>query len=68
MVVCGAVVVVVLDVCTTHRGSDEASFEGPGTDPKILVSTVFGGADSELTARMELGNAVRLADWMRRNP
>lgn len=59
--------VVVLDVCTTHRGSDEADFVR-GADPKILVSTVFGAAGSELTARMELGNAVRLAAWMRRNP
>lgn len=59
--------VVVLDVCTTHRGSDESDFVS-GTDPKILVSTVFGAADSELTARLELGNAVRLADWMHRNP
>jgi hypothetical protein len=58
---------VVLDVCTTHRGSGEADFV-PGAQPKILVSTVFGAARSELTARLELGNAVRLAEWMRRNP
>lgn len=60
--------VVVLDICTTHRGSDEADFAAPGADPKILVSTVLGAAGSELTDRMELGNAVRLADWVRRNP
>jgi uncharacterized protein YjlB len=59
--------VVVLDVCTTHRGSDEADFDVSGADPKILVSTVVGAAGSELTARLELGNAVRLADWMRRH-
>lgn len=60
--------VVVLDVCTTHRGSEESAFATPDAEaaPKILVSTVVGAADSELTARLEHGNAVRLADWMRR--
>lgn len=59
--------VVALDVCTTHRGADEEAFAAPGRELKILVSTVFGAAGSELTDRLELGNAVRLADWMRRH-
>ncbi len=61
--------VVILDVCATHRGSEEAAFLslGPDAEPKILVSTVFGSATSELTDRLELGNAVRQSDWMRRH-
>lgn len=61
--------VVVLDVCTTHRGSDEEAFSSitSDADAKMLVSTVFGAVTSELTGRLELGNAVRLADWVRRH-
>jgi hypothetical protein len=60
--------VVVLDICTTHRGSEESDFANPDAEvnPKILISTVYGAAHSELATRMELGNAARLADWMRR--
>ncbi|KAI9022375.1 hypothetical protein DFJ74DRAFT_706366 [Hyaloraphidium curvatum] len=57
--------VVVLDVCCTHRGSDEDAFR-PGGEPKVLVSTVFGASGSTLADRLELGNAVRLAWWMKR--
>lgn len=61
--------VVIIDICTTHRGSEESAFQGPDAErhPKILISTVFGRADCEFTDRMEQGNAVRLADWMDRH-
>jgi hypothetical protein len=65
---------VIIDICTTHRGSADAAFENgtgaagdPGADAKILVSTVFASANGPLTNAMELGNAARLADWMSRN-
>lgn len=61
--------IVVLDICATHRGSEEAAFATPDAErsPKILVSTVFGAESSDLTDRLELGNAVRLVDWTRRH-
>jgi len=57
---------VVIDICTTHRGSAEAAFATleAGKEPKILVSTVFGRHGAILTDRMELGNAARLNSWM----
>jgi len=59
---------VVIDVCTTHRGSsDEELAALAATDPpRILVSTVFGRAGCQFTDRMEFGNAERLSDWQRR--
>jgi hypothetical protein len=57
---------VVIDICTTHRGSDEDAFTTPEArdNPKILISTVFGKHNAALADRMELGNAVRLSRWM----
>lgn len=61
--------IVLIDICTTHRGSTESAFatEDAERHPKILVSTVFGRADSPLTRRMELGNLHRQAAWMKRH-
>lgn len=60
---------VVIDICTTHRGSPEEAYRSPEAcdPPRILVSTVFGRADCEFTDRMELGNAERLAVWQHGN-
>lgn len=60
---------VVIDICTTHRGSPEQAFSaGESTGAaKILVSTVFGRHGAPLTDRMELGNAVRLTSWTSRH-
>lgn len=56
---------VVIDICTTHRGSEEEAFESQGAidHPKILVSTVFGPSACEFADQMELGNAARLSWW-----
>lgn len=56
---------VVIDICTTHRGSPEAAFASlSSSDPaRILVSTVFGRVGCAFTDDMELGNAHRLASW-----
>lgn len=56
---------VIVDVCTTHRGSAEEAFDSPRVldQPKILVSTVFGKSNCDFVDRMELGNAERLAAW-----
>ncbi len=60
---------VIIDICTTHRGSPESAFAGEEAerDPKILVSTVFGNPASALTRRMEVGNMKRMAAWMERH-
>lgn len=62
--------VVLIDICTTHRGSRHEDFdpEEASVNPKILVSTVFGDGSSPFTQRMEVGNLSRLMDWMERNP
>ena len=59
---------VVIDVCTTHRGSsdEELDMMDPGDEPRILISTVFARANCEFADRMEVGNAARLLDWQRR--
>jgi len=59
---------VIIDICTTHRGSEESAFDSEETErsPKMLISTVFGAADSKLTDRMERGNTERLMAWMAR--
>ena len=61
---------VIIDLCTTHCGADEATYlaAAPGAPPRILVSTVFTRADCEFADRLEAGNAARLADWARRPP
>lgn len=60
---------VIIDLCTTHRGADEATYldRAPGTPPRILVSTVFTRAECEFADQLEAGNAARLADWSRRH-
>ena len=62
--------VVIIDICTTHRGSAEEAFESQQAvdHPRILISTVFGRSDCEFTERMELGNADRLSSWQRNEP
>lgn len=59
---------VIIDLCTTHRGADEAAYLGrpPDAPPRILVSTVFTRAECDFADRLEAGNAARLADWARR--
>ena len=59
---------VIIDVCTTHRGSEESAYESAESQkyPRILVSTVFGRVGCPFTERMEAGNAARLVDWMHR--
>jgi hypothetical protein len=61
--------VILMDLRMSHRGSDDTFFTSTAVlkHPKILVSTVFGAIDSPVTQQMELGNAVRQADWMKRN-
>jgi hypothetical protein len=61
---------VIIDLCTTHRGADEAAYRDapPDAPPRILVSTVFTRVDSAFADRLEAGNAARLADWDRRPP
>lgn len=59
---------VVIDVCTTHRGSSDEELEmmHPDDEPRILISTVFARVNCEFADRMEIGNAARLLDWQRR--
>jgi hypothetical protein len=59
---------VVIDLCTTHRGADEATYleQAPGTPARILVSTVFTRSECDFADRLEAGNAARLADWTHR--
>lgn len=59
---------VIIDLCTTHRGADEATYLGRAADApaRILVSTVFTAVDSAFADRLAAGNAARLADWDRR--
>ena len=60
---------VIIDICTTHRGSREDDFisEAIQQNPKILISTVFGAANSKFINSMETGNAIRMGEWMTRN-
>lgn len=59
---------VVIDICTTHRGSSEDAFADPLvlSEPRILVSTVFGAEGCAFAERMAQGNAARLAAWVQR--
>lgn len=61
--------VVLMDIRTVHRGSEEAELAGRGLghDAKILISTVVGDRYSGLTRAMQVGNAARLVDWDLRN-
>jgi hypothetical protein len=58
---------VVIDICTTHRGSSEEAFESQvvSDSPKILISTVFGRSNCSFVDSMERGNAERLSWWQR---
>lgn len=58
---------VVIDICTTHRGSAEEAFASQevSDSPKILVSTVFGRSNCIFADSMESGNAERLFWWQR---
>ena len=59
---------VIIDLCTTHRGTDESAYAAatPETPARILVSTVFTRVDCEFADQLEAGNAARLADWSQR--
>lgn len=61
--------VVLMDLRMSHCGSDDLFFRSAAVlkQPKMLVSTVFGAVGSPITAQMESGNAIRQADWMKRN-
>lgn len=61
--------VVIIDICLSHRGSEESAVLQPRewNDKRILISTVFGRDGATLTNQMELGNAFRLDDWLTRN-
>ena len=61
--------VVIIDICLSHRGSEDCEVLGPRkwTDKRLLVSTVFGRDGATLTTETELGNAFRLDDWVTRN-
>ena len=62
--------VVILDIRAAHRGSTEEACQSPAcsSHPRILVSTVLGRSDGELTKAMEMGNFHRLMDWVERHP
>jgi hypothetical protein len=61
--------VILLDLRVSHCGCSDEFFETAAVQqhPKILVSTVFGAVASPLTRQMELGNAVRQSDWIKRH-
>jgi hypothetical protein len=60
---------VVIDICTTHRGSPEEVFASmtESDTPRMLISTVFGSAYCDFADRIELGNAERTSVWQRMN-
>lgn len=60
--------IVIMDIRCSHRGVDESFYANGQHDknPKILISTVLGGINRELTRSMEIGNFYRLMDWDRR--
>jgi primosomal replication protein N len=60
--------IVVMDIRLPHRGSTEEQMarEQVVLNPKILISTVFGGNDRRLTHQMMEGNLARLIDWDKR--
>jgi len=62
--------VVIIDLRLIHRGSTEAEMQSLSLvdNPKILVSTVFGGVDYPLTNAMEVGNFHRLMAWINKYP
>jgi len=59
--------VVMMDIRALHRGSTDQEMNDSAlmTDPKILVSTVFGEISSPLSQAMQLGNTHRMIDWDR---
>lgn len=61
--------IVLMDIRLPHRGSTEAEMRDDSgrVSPKILVSTVLGGARLPLTRAMEAGNRERLRDWDNRH-
>jgi hypothetical protein len=62
--------VVIIDLRLIHRGSTEAEMQSLtlADNAKILISTVFGGADCPLTNAMEVGNFHRLMAWIAKYP
>ena len=62
--------IVITDVRTSHRGSQESIFQSEEfvKNQCILTSTALGRIDGELTNAMEIGNFYRMIDWMKRNP
>lgn len=62
--------VVVMDLRCRHRGAAEEAYATGqwDADPRILVSTVFGGVSRPLTRAMEIGNFFRLMDWSAQTP
>jgi len=62
--------VVIIDLRLIHRGSTEAEMQSLALadNPKILISTVFGGVGYPLTNAMEVGNFHRLMAWITKHP
>ena len=61
--------VIIMDIRLSHRGSTEEETQqiATGAEPKVLLSTVFGCKNKELTHAMEIGNFYRLMDWDERH-
>ena len=62
--------IVIMDIRCSHKGTDE-SFYADGqydANPNILISTMLGGVNRQLTTAMEIGNFHRLQEWMVRFP
>lgn len=56
---------VIMDIRCLHRGAEEADYLSGRWDdePRILVSTVFGGEPGDLARALESGNRARMAEW-----
>lgn len=57
--------VVMMDIRALHRGSTDDEMNNPAlaSDPKVLLSSVFGRTSSAFSRAMQIGNAHRMAAW-----
>ena len=60
--------VVLMDIRLIHRGANQEEINAveKSGELKILISSVFGADDSEMTRRLKAGNQQRLRDWDQR--